>query len=188
MKTIGFLSLAILLGVKLTPAWFRRAANLRIKGALLAAGLVLEDAYSEMFVQRGEPPLSELLQPMISFLVPVFFVLVGFKTNVGALEQPAFLAFSAALTLAAILGKLSCAAGMLERGLRRLTVAVGMIPRGEVTLVFAALGSATRAGQLPLLDSRGYTALVTVVVLTTLITPPALKWSLGIRTRTDSMA
>ena len=211
MKTAGFLALAILLGMRLTPAWFRRAANLRIKGALLAAGLgfcffvswaattigmsalvgafaaglVLEDAHSEIFVQRGEPALGELLQPMISFLVPVFFVLVGFRTIIGSLGRPAFLAFSLALALAAILGKLSCAVGVLERGARKLTVAVGMIPRGEVTLVFAALGSATRAGQLPLLDDRGYTALVAVVVLTTLVTPPALKWSLGVRTGTD---
>ena len=60
-------------------------------------------------------------------------------------------------------------------------MAVGMIPRGEVTLVFAALGSTIRLGQTPLLDERGYTALVTVVILTTLVTPPALKWSLGTR-------
>jgi Kef-type K+ transport system membrane component KefB len=211
MKTIGFLSLAILLGVKLTPAWFRRAANLKMKGALLAAGLgfcffvswaatliglsalvgafaaglVLEDAHSELFVQRGEPSLGELLQPMISFLVPVFFVLVGFRTNISALGRPAFLAFSIALALAAILGKLSCAAGVLERGVRKLTVGIGMIPRGEVTLIFAALGSAARAGQMRLLDDRGYTALVAVVVLTTLVTPPALKWSLSSRAQND---
>src|SRR5262249_52983228 len=106
-KTAGFLVLAILVGVKLTPAWVRRAAGLHTKGALLAvglcfcfflswaasamglaalvgafaAGLVLEDAHSELFVRRGERPLGELLQPMTSFLVPVFFVLVGFRTN-----------------------------------------------------------------------------------------------------------
>ncbi len=57
-----------------------------------------------------------------------------------------------------------------------------MIPRGEVTLVFAALGSALRVGQAPLLDERGYTAIVTVVILTTLVTPPALKWSMRART------
>lgn len=211
MKTAGFLTLALLLGAKLTPAWFRRAAGLRIKGALLAAGLgfcffvswaatligmsalvgafaaglVLEEAHSEMFVQRGEPALIELLQPMISFLVPVFFVLVGFRANIGALGRPAFLALSAGLTGAAILGKLSCVVGVLERGVNKLTVAVGMIPRGEVTLVFAALGGVTRSGQGPLLDDRGYTALVTVVVLTTFITPPLLKWSLASETRTD---
>jgi Kef-type K+ transport system membrane component KefB len=208
MKTVGFLSLAILLGVKLTPAWFRRVANLRMKGALLAAGLgfcflvswastliglsalvgafaaglVLEEGHSELFVQRGELALSELLQPMISFLVPVFFVLVGFRTNVGMLGRPALLVFSIVLA-AAIVGKLSCAAGVLQRGVNRMAVAVGMIPRGEVTLVFAALGSVAHAGQTPLLDERGYTALVTVVVLSTLVTPPALKWSLRARDR-----
>jgi Kef-type K+ transport system membrane component KefB len=54
-----------------------------------------------------------------------------------------------------------------------------MVPRGEVTLVFAALGSTLRVGDAPLLDERGYASLVAVVVLTTLVTPPALKWSLS---------
>jgi Kef-type K+ transport system membrane component KefB len=205
LKTVGFLALAILLGVKFTPVWFRGAAGLRTKGALLAAGLcfcfflswaasaiglaaligafaaglVLEDAHSEIFVQRGELSLGELLQPMISFLVPLFFVLVGFRTDVSVFGRPALLVFSIALTLAAILGKLSCAAGVLSRGVKKLTVAAGMIPRGEVTLVFAAVGSALRVGQAPLLDERGYTALVTVVILTTLVTPSALKWTLS---------
>jgi Kef-type K+ transport system membrane component KefB len=146
-----------------------------------AAGLVLEETHSEVFVQRGERPLGELLQPMTSFLVPVFFVLVGFHTKVATLGRPALLAFAVALSLAAVLGKLSCVIGVVNRGVRRLTVAVGMIPRGEVTLVFAALGSALRVGPAPLLDERAYTALVTVVIVTTLVTPPALKWSMGAR-------
>jgi Kef-type K+ transport system membrane component KefB len=167
MKTIGFLVLAIALGMRLTPAWFRWAARLQTSGALLAAGLclcfflswaataiglaalvgafaaglVLEESHSEAFVQRGERPLGELIQPMTAFLVPVFFVLVGFRTSVAALGQPALLVFAIALSIAAVVGKLSCALGVLHRGVRKLTVAVGMIPRGEVTLVFAALGS-----------------------------------------------
>ena len=134
-KTIGFLTLAIVLGVKLTPRWFRHAANLRAPGALLAlglcfcfflswaasaiglaglvgafaAGLVLEDTHSEAFVQRGERSLGELLEPMTSFLVPIFFVLVGFRTNVRVLADPAVLGLPLALTLAAVLGKLTCA-------------------------------------------------------------------------------
>jgi Kef-type K+ transport system membrane component KefB len=207
MKTAGFLVLAVVLGTKLTPTWFRQAARLRTNGALLAvglcfcfflswaasaiglaalvgafaAGLVLEDTHSSVFVQRGEPALGELLQPMISFLVPVFLVLVGFRTNVGALAQPAVLVFAAALVVAAIVGKLACAIGVLNRSVSRVTVAVGMIPRGEVTLVFAALGTSLRIAGAPLLDERGYTALVAVVILTTLVTPPALKWSLRSR-------
>ena len=120
---------------------------------------------------------------MTSFLVPVFFVLVGFRTNVAALARPALLALAVALSVAAVAGKLSCAIGVLNRGVSKLTVAVGMIPRGEVSLVFAALGSALQFGQAPLLDERGYTAIVTVVILTTLLTPPALKWSMRIRRR-----
>jgi Na+:H+ antiporter len=205
LKTVGFLVLSVSLGTWLTPGWFRQAARLRTPGALLAvglcfcfalawaanavglaplvgafaAGLVLEERHSELFVERGELSLSELLQPMISFLVPVFFVLVGIRTNVALLAHPALLTLALALAGAAIAGKLACAAGVFSAGARRLTGAIGMVPRGEVTLVFAALGSTLRVGDVPLLDQRGYASLVAVVVLTTLITPPALKWSLA---------
>ena len=204
MKTIGFLVLAIGLGMRFTTAWFRHAARLRSGGALLAvglcfcfflswaasaiglaalvgafaAGLVLEDSHSEIFVQRGERSLGELLQPMTSFLVPVFFVLVGFRTNITALGTPAVLALAVALSIAAVAGKLSCAIGVLNRDVNRFTVAAGMIPRGEVTLVFAALGSAIQFGPAALLDERGYAALVAVVIVTTLVTPPALTWTM----------
>jgi Kef-type K+ transport system membrane component KefB len=204
MKTAGFLVLAVVLGARFTPAWFRNAARLRTSGALLAvglcfcfflswaasaiglaalvgafaAGLVLEDSHSELFVRRGERPLGELLQPMTSFLVPVFFVLVGFRMNVEVFLHPGLLALAIGLVAAAVLGKLACAGGVLQRTASPLTVAIGMLPRGEVTLVFAALGSRLRIGEGPLLDSLGYAALVAVVIFTTLMTPPALKWSL----------
>jgi Na+:H+ antiporter len=203
MKTVGFLVLALALGERLTPGWFRRAARLKTRGALLvvglcfcfflswaasaiglaplvgafAAGLVLEDTHSQLFVQRGEPALNELLEPIVTFLVPVFFVLVGFRTSLSALLSPLSLGLATALTAAAVLGKCACAAGVIGRGSRRWIVAAGMIPRGEVALVFAALGRGLTVGQRPLLDARGYTALVAVVILTTLLTPPLLKWT-----------
>jgi Kef-type K+ transport system membrane component KefB len=145
---------------------------------------VLEDSHSEVFVQRGERPLGELLQPMTSFLVPVFFVLVGFRTDLGALVHPGLLTFALVLSAAAILGKLACGLGVMVPGVSRLSVAIGMIPRGEVALVFAALGGTLRVGPVPLLDGRGYAAIVAVVIITTLVTPPALKWSF--RTRNGS--
>jgi len=213
MKTAGFLLLAIILGTRLTPTWFHQAARLRTKGSLLAvglcfcfflswaassiglaalvgafaAGLVLEDVHSEVFVRRGERPLGELLQPMTSFLVPVFFVLVGFRADIRTLAHPTALAVPLALTLAAVVGKLMSGLGVLARGVNKRTVAIGMIPRGEVALVFAALGGTFKANQLPLLDQGGYTAIVTVVILTTIVTPSALKWSLGKRSETRVM-
>jgi Kef-type K+ transport system membrane component KefB len=159
-------------------SWAASSIGLAALVGAFAAGLVLEDAHSEEFVQRGERSLGELLQPMTAFLVPVFFVLVGFRANLRALAHPALLAFSAALTIAAILGKLAAGFGVLQSGVRRLTVAVGMIPRGEVALVFAALGSTLRLNGTPVLDDSAYAAIVGVVVLTTLATPPSLKWSL----------
>jgi Kef-type K+ transport system membrane component KefB len=203
MKTVGFLVLALVLGERLTPAWFRQAATLRTRGALLvvglcfcfflswaasaiglaalvgafAAGLVLEDTHSELFVQRGEPPLQDLLEPIVTFLVPVFFVLVGFRTSLAGLLSPLSIGLAIALTAAAVLGKLACAAGVIGRDGRRWIVAAGMIPRGEVALVFAALGRGFMVGERPLLDARGYTAVVAVVILTTVITPPLLKWT-----------
>jgi Kef-type K+ transport system membrane component KefB len=61
---------------------------------------------------------------------------------------------------------------------KRSTVAIGMVPRGEVALIFAALGGQLQLGHAPLVDERGYTAILAVMILTTLVTPPALKWSL----------
>jgi Kef-type K+ transport system membrane component KefB len=205
MKTTGFLVLAIVLGARLTPTWFRRAAGLRTHGALLAvglcfcfvvswaasaiglaalvgafaAGLVIEDAHSELFVQRGEPSLATLLQPMTSFLVPVFFVLVGIRTNLAELANPGLLVLAAALTTAGIVGKMSSGLGVLTPGVRRLIVGLGMMPQGEVALVFATLGRTLTINGAPVLDEAAYLAIVAVVVTTTLVTPVLLKRNLS---------
>jgi hypothetical protein len=54
-----------------------------------------------------------------------------------------------------------------------------MMPRGEVTLIYASLGLSLGAPGAHFLSSEAYAALVAVVLLTTLATPPALKWSFG---------
>jgi Na+:H+ antiporter len=203
-KVLGFLVLAIVIGVKLTPLWFRHAGNLRSRGTLLAvslsfcfllawaasavglaplvgafaAGLVLEESHSAPFVQRGERSLPELMQSLSSIFVPVFFVLIGIRTNLGVLLQPGALAMSLALTVAAVVGKLACGAGALGPGLRKLTVALAMVPRGEVSLIFASIGVSLHAGGRSILDARAYSAVVAVVMLTTLFTPMALRWAL----------
>ena len=91
---------------------------------------------------------------MTSFLVPLFFVLVGFRTSITALGSPSVLILAVALSAAAVIGKLLCALGVLKAGIRKGVVAAGMIPRGEVTLVFAALGSTLQVGQTPLFSTR----------------------------------
>jgi Kef-type K+ transport system membrane component KefB len=72
-----------------------------------------------------------------------------------------------------------CAGGVLERGLDRVSVAVGMVPRGEVGLIFAGIGSQLRLHGQPVIVPAVFAAVVVMVVVTTLITPPALKITLA---------
>jgi Kef-type K+ transport system membrane component KefB len=157
--------------------YLRRIERLQHPITATSVGITAR-VFKDMRASRsGEARWKTLIQRSSS----LFFVLVGFRTNIAALGRPAVVALAVALSIAAVVGKLSCAIGVLNFGVRRLTVAAGMIPRGEITLVFAALGSAVQFGQAPLLDERGYTAVVKVLTVTALVTPPALKWSTGAR-------
>ena len=73
------------------------------------------------------------------------------------------------LTVAAIIGKQLCSLGA-GRGLDRLTIGIGMIPRGEVGLIFAHLGLTNQ-----ILSSQVYSAILIMVMLTTFLAPPLLK-------------
>ena len=77
----------------------------------------------------------------------------------------------------------SCSLGVVERGLNRLAVGLGMIPRGEVGLIFAGIGATLMLPNAegvpePVVGAATFGAVVIMVVLTTLVTPPVLKWSL----------
>lgn len=207
-KAVGFLVGALVVGVLFSRRLFALASRLLAHGALLAtglaccfalawlanaiglaaivgafaAGLILEEVHYRDFVERGEHGLEALIHPISSFLVPIFFVTMGMRTDLRSFAQPGVLALAGALTLAAILGKLVCALGVTEKGVDRLTVGFGMIPRGEVGLIFANIGLALSVGGQRVISDATYSAVVVMVIVTTMVTPPALKWSLGRRT------
>src|SRR5262249_14413377 len=118
-----------------------------------------------------------------SFLVPIFFVVMGIRTDLRVFADPGVLILAAVLTLAAILGKQLCALGVLGRRLDRLSVGIGMIPRGEVGLIFAHMGLTLTVAGVPVVAPHVFSALVVMVIATTVLTPPALKWSFGRETR-----
>jgi len=124
--------------------------------------------------------LEESIQPISAFLVPVFFVLMGMHTDLRAFADPAVLGLAAALTIAAILGKQACSLGV-RGGADRLAIGIGMIPRGEVGLIFAGIGLTLSVHGEKIVDAAIYSAIVIMVIVTTLVTPPALKWSLARR-------
>jgi Kef-type K+ transport system membrane component KefB len=205
VKAVVFLGGAILVGGWLSPRMFRLASRLRIRGMLLttslvflfvlswaadqiglativgafAAGLILDEVHYRDFLERGDHTLEELIHPISLFLVPVFFVLMGVRVDLSSFGQEGILGFAATLSIAAIVGKMICAAGVLERGLDRVSVAVGMVPRGEVGLIFASIGAGLVLHGVPVIGPEVFAAVVIMVIVTTLVTPPALKSTLA---------
>jgi Kef-type K+ transport system membrane component KefB len=144
-----------------------------------AAGLILEDAHFRPFADRGEQQLEHLVHPISSFLVPVFFVLMGMRVDLAAFANLNVLGLAALLTAAAIVGKQACSLGVLDRSLDRRSIGIGMIPRGEVGLIFANIGLSLSVGGRPIVDAGIFSAIVIMVIVTTMATPPALRWSLA---------
>jgi Kef-type K+ transport system membrane component KefB len=208
-KALSFLVISLVGGVLFSRRLFWVASRLRARGVLLAlglslcfffswaasriglapivgafaAGLILEEVHYRGFTGRGEHGLEELVQPISSFLVPIFFVLMGAGTDLRLFADPKVLALGAALTLAAIVGKQACSLGVVQKEVDRLTVGLGMIPRGEVGLIFADVGRRLTIGDDRVVDDGTFSAVVLMVIVTTMVTPPALKWSLGRKQR-----
>ena len=201
LKASLFLSLAIIVGRFWSQRIFVHAAKLQVPGVLLglclcfcfvvaaisgfvglapivgafAAGIVLEEVHYHPFRERGERKVEELLFPITTLIVPVFFVMMGFRVDLKSFASPAVIGFAALITLVAIAGKQICGLGVLERGLDRLAIGVGMIPRGEVGLIFAGIGATLTLTGKPILSPTTFSALVLMIMLTTFITPPLLK-------------
>ncbi len=204
-KAVGFLMGALVLGTRLSKRLFGLASLLKVRGVLLAfalgiaflssaladfiglapivgafaAGLVLEDVQYQDLVDREHHSLEELIHPIAGFLVPVFFVLMGMHTQLTSFAQPGVLGLAAALCLVAVVGKLASGLGVRgSAGASRLTVGIGMVPRGEVGLIFADLGSKLMTHGEPVVSPEVFSAVVAMVIVTTMVTPPALEWSM----------
>jgi len=209
LKSFAFLFVSIALGHLVMPRLLRGAGRLETRGVLLtlaisfclflawasakvglapivgafAAGLILDEVHFKPTGGRVERDLSDLLQPVSTVLVPIFFVLMGLKVDLRLFARVEILGFAFALTLAAIVGKQICALGVVERGVNRLAIGLGMIPRGEVGLIFAGIGAtlmlpAANGVSEPVVNAATFGAVVIMVIITTLITPLALKWAL----------
>lgn len=204
-KALLFLVGAVVVGQWASPRIFKLASKLRGQHLLLttalvilfslsylankiglativgafAAGLILDEVHYGELKEREKHTLEELLHPLAGFLVPIFFVHMGYKVKLIYFGQTEILLLAAGLTVAAILGKQVCSFGVMEKGLDRLSVGFGMIPRGEVGLIFASIGTGLAVAGERIIDDATYGAVVIMVIVTTLITPPALKWSLG---------
>ena len=200
-KAVLFIVGAIVIGAWFLPSIFRAAFRLHGKGVMLsfsllvcfllsyiagliglapivgafAAGLILEEVHYTKFRERGEYGIEHLLEPITIFLVPIFFVRMGMMVDLATFGHVQILGFAAVLTLAAIIGKQVCSLAIFDKTTNKIAIGLGMIPRGEVGLIFAGIGAKLMLDGHPVISTSTYSAVVIMVIVTTLVTPPALK-------------
>jgi Kef-type K+ transport system membrane component KefB len=192
VKVVVFLLAAILVGIRLAPLLVTWVGRMRARGTLVVYSVLLAVALAALADLVGlatiigafaaglvlatterRHHIEQQIQPVADLLVPVFFVTVGMKVQPVLLnpfgEQGQF-GTALILTAIAVASKLVAGAAVYQPGVRRWPVGVGMVPRGEVGLIFAGAGLA--AG---VIVQDLYSALVVVVMLTTFVAPPWLK-------------
>ena len=188
-----FLGVAILVGIRYVH-WFTGLVNrMNSRGRLIMAAMVpvllfgyvaelmhvaaLIGAFAAgLVLTRTEhhAPIEDTIKPVADIFVPIFFVLVGVAVDLSYLnplnpQNWPILLLAAGLTVVAVLGKL--AAGLGAGGkINRWAVGVGMLPRGEVGLIFAGIGLSSAV-----ISTAEYGAILIVITLTTVLSPLLLK-------------
>jgi Kef-type K+ transport system membrane component KefB len=194
LMAVIFLAAALWIGPRISSYLVKIVHRMRVRGILIVTAVCFAFAMALLAQALGtamivgaftagiilartdkREDIDTTLKPISDIFVPIFFVMVGTKVQLGAYNpiipaNRAMLGLAAALILLAILGKVVSGWAVRGRGLNRLAIGVGMIPRGEVGLIFAQIGLAAGAITAPL-----YTAVVGMVAATTFISPPLLK-------------
>ena len=180
----GFVLLAIVIGSQLAPMLIRAIDRIKVARGLLFASIVfaLTLAYLAQRVgsaiiigsfaaglvlartHRGKDIAREV-HDVSQFFVPIFFVAVGAAIDFRTINWMGF-----ALAAIGIAGKVLAGFAVWRKGVNRMVVGVGMIPRGEVGLIFAQIGLSTR-----LLSAQLYSAVAVMIMITTFVAPPLLR-------------
>lgn len=173
IRRMGFRNVRLLfgLGLAFVLSWLATRIGLATIVGAFAAGLILEQFFTREM--EDEHSLREVLSPLESLVVPVFFVLMGLQVKLETFLSWQAVELAGALTAVAIIGKL-IAGPAAGRGVGWTSVGLGMLPRGEVGLIFASIGKA-----LGVVSDALFSAVVLMVVVTTLLTPPLLGISMA---------
>ncbi len=197
-SSLGFLVGAIVVGNWFMPYFLKVVEWLRTRGDLLTASLIFAFALAWIAEQVGSAAiigafaaglvlaetdkrhdLEHQLRPVTDFFLPVFFITVGAGVNLALLANQQALFLALALSATAVLGKLVCGWAAFRTPVNKWVIGAGMIPRGEVGLVFASVGLSTGV-----LTGINHSAVVIMVILTTFLGP--LLLSLMLRSKSVS--
>lgn len=162
-----FISFLFIMMLAWTASFIHLAA---IIGAF-AAGVILHEDYfkSTKDYQEKERTIQHLVAPLESILAPMFFIVIGIQVKLETFGSWSVIILASGLILAAIIGKLLSGLGANKKD-DRLFIGIGMLPRGEVGLVFASIGRT-----LGVISDNLFSAIVLMVLVTTFIAPPLLK-------------
>jgi Kef-type K+ transport system membrane component KefB len=197
---VGFLVVAVLVGRFVVPRLFDLVVRMRVRYVLLvfafafalglsavaslAGSALIIGAFAAGIILSGTNQFDTIereIRPVASIFTPIFFVSVGASVNLRLLDPSregagGLLGVAATLTVLAILGKVAAGWAAPWVPFRRLVVGVGMVPRGEVGLIFADIGRRTG-----ILNEAVFGAIQLTVKATTYLSPPALKCQYGYR-------
>lgn len=158
-------------GLVLDPVHFRYFKNNKTIEDLHELAVDQNDELKAKIMATAEHnshrQIEELIEPLAFFLVPIFFVMTGFSVDLRILADLPVLGIALAVSVAAFIGKL--VAGLAAGPVNKWVVGIGMIPRGEVGLIFAMIGK-----NLGVVDDRMFSIIVIMVIVSTLLTPPIL--------------
>ncbi|ALQ67342.1 cation:proton antiporter [Bacillus cereus] len=196
LKKVVFFASIILIGWKGVPAIMRWLSPLRVSESIVSAALIICFSFAyfgELLGIAGiigafaagiaisqtnyKHEVEKKVEPIAyAMFVPVFFVSIGMNITFDGIGNQIW--FILALTIIAVLTKLiGCGFGARMTGFDAKSSAIigaGMVSRGEVALIIAGTGLSSG-----LLAQDYFTAIVIVVILTTMITPPMLKYTFG---------
>ena len=190
---IGFLVIAGAVGLTLVPrllAWVGNRAVSPATVGVLAAGITFAFSAAASSAQLApiigafvagtalartdhHDRIARDFKALGSIFIPVFFLQIGIDTDVTKFFSGHVLIVAAVLTVIAIVGKMLAAVGAWGTNTDKLLIGIGMVPRGEVGLIFASIGVSVGVFQEDL-----YAVVLLVVLLTTVVAPPLLKWRL----------
>ncbi len=203
---IGFLLAALLVGKLVIPVVFRLSRRIELPGTPTVLALIVAfgmawlaercgsamilGAFAAGLLVVATPQAHEIERGITAlghFFVPLFFVMIGASVEMSALDpsRPSSrfaLLIGVVLIAVGIVGKLVAGyAPFWFRG-KKMVVGIGMVPRGEVGLIFARIGLDSG-----LFDPGLFGAVTLMVIVTTLVAPLGLKWLLAPDPSTESV-
>ena len=198
LKAFGFLIASIIIGMLVTGKLFNFIQRLKVRGILLLSAISFAFLYAYLahiaglaaivgafaaglvLAKTGQAKIiEERLKPVSDLVTPVFFVMVGAAVDITVFNpfnsgNIPILIIAFVLFAVAVIGKFVSGFAVFKEGLNKKAIGIGMIPRGEVGLIFAQLGLA-----FAVFDIQLFSAVTAMVMLTTFIAPPLLKKAFG---------